>query len=360
MNESYRNFVAELDFGPDIRFYDETSVDAEIVSSESSENSQVERDSHHTASRLIIRLMNQNRERLSTQEEEEETDNADLLPGELLISASSQPHDQTISNEAVHVMQEEDDENHQTCPYLEFLISEDGPEDSRTHRLILSRFGLTGLILYRKLFILGPFCPRSPARLLVQLAGYFLWFKDNSALALRVNSDQDFLRRLLAVDEREVARLCDHMKLRDPMKLLIERLPPFALIKQAIREQDHFFKMALVLKFTLDIYDHYYSREVPVFETYRKKVLPLLVMFYGNVSQSTLDNVCYQQSKVLERMKWVIDWSTFDNNFCEDRDFLKGEFLFLPSREDYLEHYRNISRKIRNLTESLSSSSLVL
>lgn len=338
-------------------------TEEDLFSSESS--SDQEMASRPSGTRFVVRFANRSFETtLGGREDEQE-----------------QPQS-TLTNSSLLETEEEEGENVEcSSSRLQFLLGSDGPEDSRTYRLVISRFGLTGLILYRNLMTCGgPFYPRSPARLLVHLAGYFLFFKDYSVVSSRAHMDPFFLSRLLSLEESEAARLFDHLKMRDPMKLLMDRLPPFFLLKRAIRGKRPFFhqgREALVIKFVLDIYVYYFQREVPLFETYRRKVLPLVQLFYTSISQSILDNVCYQQSKVLERMKWMMDWSD-SNGFglassnhphhhphsgggCEDiRDCWRKEFLFLPSRESYIEYYNHISRRLCSLTESLSISSLLV
>ncbi|GJQ15448.1 hypothetical protein GpartN1_g7239.t1 [Galdieria partita] len=369
-SNSLRNWSSRANVSSRFQFLNEAGVQEDLLSSDSSDNSDQEISARSSGTRFIVRFLNRNRQRTNGREAEDDEQYDSIRistvapdSNRILLPAESIPQSSSNGNMMTSAVETEEEENVECSSRLQFLLATDGPEDGRTHRLIISRFGLTGLILYRKLLTCGPFYPRSPARLLVHLAGYFLFFKDNSVLASRTHTDQTFLGRLLALDESEAARLFDHLKTRDPMKLLMERLPPFSLLKRAIRGKRPFFhngREALVIKFILDIYDYYFKREVPLFETYRKKVLPLLELFYTHISQNILDNVCYQQSKVLDRMKWVMDWSTLGNNTCEDTDFLKEEFLFLPSRESYIEHYKNISRRMRNLTESMSISSLLV
>ncbi|EME26704.1 uncharacterized protein Gasu_57080 [Galdieria sulphuraria] len=319
-NTSLRNWSSRANMTSRFQLY-ETGVQEDLLSSDSSDNSDQEISARPSGTRFIVRFMNRSQRTNGQAEDDEEQ--YDRIRISTVVPDNSRmihPTDSTQQSPSIGIMtttstlETEEEENVECSSRLQFLLATDGPEDGRTHRLIISRFGLTGLILYRKLLTCGPFYPRSPARLLVHLAGYFLFFKDNSVLASRTHTDQTFLGRLLALDESEAGRLFDHLKTRDPMKLLMERLPPFSLLKRAIKGKRPFFhngREALVIKFVLDIYDYYFKREVPLFETYRKKVLPLLELFYSHISQSVLDNVCYQQSKVLDRMKWVTDWSSY-------------------------------------------------
>jgi len=117
---------------------------------------------------------------------------------------------------------------------------------------------------------------------------------------------------------------------------LLSCIPSLEKLKRVVTKTTYTPKEAIIIKVILEIYDIYHRHyESPTFTIYMNEVLPLLVAFHDNLGEVSMRTVNSQVRKILTNVK------NYGN-----------EFTLLKSKEEYNTHYRNITRRIRNLCEA--------
>lgn len=146
----------------------------------------------------------------------------------------------------------------------------------------------------------------------------------------------DFLRKLI---EFFLSNLRDNkVEGHEQVARLMACLIPISELKEAVRKQKYKTKEAILLRLLLDLYHIFYSLcKPPPHKLYQKVILPLLIEFYTNITESMLKKVNQQMKRILSKVK----------------SESKNEFLFLPTKCDYLLHYKLRLKEEININEGI-------
>eukprot|EP00743_Colponemidia_sp_Colp-15_P005925 GILK01006370.1.p1 GENE.GILK01006370.1~~GILK01006370.1.p1 ORF type:complete len:443 (-),score=55.12 GILK01006370.1:110-1438(-) len=128
---------------------------------------------------------------------------------------------------------------------------------------------------------------------------------------------------------------------------LRELLPPLSQVGKLISNHAHTSQELAVCKLVLTMFQTYYSKvDFPLFKIYTNDLLPLFLKFYEALSEDTVSAL---DSELTSFLSSYIDMVTGKCDWC----------IFLPSRQDYLDHYRAQIRQYRNMVEGISLKSII-
>lgn len=124
------------------------------------------------------------------------------------------------------------------------------------------------------------------------------------------------------------------------LQKLLLCLPLLSELKNVISKTKYTMKEAIIVKVVLEIYENYHKCfGAPNFKVYHNEVVPLLVDFYNRLPDGALKLISKQLQRVLLNLK---HWT--DN------------FTLFYTKQEYITHYRDATRKMRNLSESTNPS----
>eukprot|EP00026_Physarum_polycephalum_P010740 Phypoly_transcript_10917.p1 GENE.Phypoly_transcript_10917~~Phypoly_transcript_10917.p1 ORF type:complete len:363 (+),score=77.23 Phypoly_transcript_10917:133-1221(+) len=119
------------------------------------------------------------------------------------------------------------------------------------------------------------------------------------------------------------------------LHLLLNCLPSLMDLKLLISKKKYTMKEALVIKVVLEMYESYYRTfGAPNFKIYHAEVVPLLLDFYNRLPDSVLKLMSKQLTRVLLNLS-----------------SLTSHFKFYQTQKEFIAHYHETTRRMRNLSE---------
>lgn len=119
------------------------------------------------------------------------------------------------------------------------------------------------------------------------------------------------------------------------LHVLLNCLPSLVELKNLILKKKYTMKEALVIKVVLEMYESYYKTfGAPNFKTYHTEVIPLLLDFYNRLPDAVLKLMSKQLTRVLLNLPG-----------------LTTHFKLFQTQKEFIAHYRESTRRMRNLSE---------
>jgi len=124
------------------------------------------------------------------------------------------------------------------------------------------------------------------------------------------------------------------------LQKLLSCLPPLPDLKHVITKTKYTLKEAIIIKVVLELYENYHRRYgAPNFKIYHTEVIPLILDFYNRFPNAALKLMSSHLKRVLLNLKYLTD-----------------NFTLFHTKQEYLTHYADVTRKVRNLSEGTDSS----